>query len=131
MNRRQFFRFSFLALSAGTAIAMGKALKQSRDFKASSQSIKIDLVGPPLELLSELIIVRGKESIKAYSRRCTHLGCALQAEADSYLVCPCHGSAFDLEGNLMKGPARKPLQELELIVDAVNGIVTVYPEGLV
>ena len=38
----------------------------------------------------------------ALDTTCTHLGCQLHLE-EAGLVCPCHGSQFDLEGEPTKG----------------------------
>jgi cytochrome b6-f complex iron-sulfur subunit len=51
----------------------------------------------------------------AYSVVCTHQGC-LVLYRDGELVCPCHGSVFDPArgGAAVRGPARDPLQEVEV-----------------
>ncbi len=42
---------------------------------------------------------------------CTHLGCHPAIDPQMrILICPCHGSRFDLQGNVLKGPAVRPLQ---------------------
>lgn len=42
---------------------------------------------------------------------CTHLRCVLGWNAeDQSLVCPCHDGAFDLNGNVLKGPPPKGLK---------------------
>ena len=42
---------------------------------------------------------------------CTHLGCQPAFDPQMrILICPCHGSRFDLKGNVLKGPASRPLQ---------------------
>lgn len=41
---------------------------------------------------------------------CTHLGCSPGFDPEKkILICPCHGSRFDLKGNVLKGPADHPL----------------------
>ncbi len=43
-------------------------------------------------------------------RKCTHLGCRLQKNPDENTwECPCHGSQFDLEGNVKFSPAKRNL----------------------
>jgi cytochrome b6-f complex iron-sulfur subunit len=58
----------------------------------------------------------------AYSVVCTHQGC-LVLYRDAELVCPCHGSVFDPArgGAAVRGPARDPLQKVE--VEAEDGKV--------
>jgi len=44
--------------------------------------------------------------LKAISALCTHQGCTVRWQsADQPLLCPCHGSEFDLNGKVEKGPA--------------------------
>lgn len=58
-----------------------------------------------------LFIVRTKEgTFHAMSSICTHLGCITQfRETDGRISCPCHGSIFDSDGNVLEGPAPRPL----------------------
>ncbi len=67
----------------------------------------------------------------AVYRRCTHLGCAVPFErASGQFVCPCHGSVFTLEGEVLNPPAPRPLdlfalrinEEGEIIVDTASPI---------
>lgn len=51
----------------------------------------------------------------AVSLRCTHLGCLLRFNAaETSWDCPCHGSRFDVDGEVLEGPAVHPLQPGEL-----------------
>jgi glycine/D-amino acid oxidase-like deaminating enzyme len=49
--------------------------------------------------------------VHAVSLRCTHLGCLLRFNAaETSWDCPCHGSRFDVDGQVLEGPAVDPLQ---------------------
>ena len=72
------------------------------------------LVGAQLQGLGVLLVRKGK-NVHALDDRCSHRGCALhdgKLEGDT-IVCPCHGSTFDLGGNLVKGPATSPQPSFE------------------
>ena len=63
----------------------------------------------------------------ALSSTCTHLGCTVEV-GSTHLVCPCHGSTFDRQGRVVRGPAEEPLPRYQtrltsdgvLIVDLRN-----------
>jgi menaquinol-cytochrome c reductase iron-sulfur subunit len=59
---------------------------------------------------SAWIILDNQRNVTAFSPLCTHLGCAYrwQAEKEAF-SCPCHGSAFDVRGDVIAGPASRPL----------------------
>lgn len=55
-------------------------------------------------------IVRTEHSLYALWARCTHLGCTPNwFDAEKRFKCPCHGSNFTIEGDVIAGPAPKPL----------------------
>jgi cytochrome b6-f complex iron-sulfur subunit len=50
-------------------------------------------------------------SFIALSKSCTHLGCAIPwDEKEQKFICPCHGSTFDMKGNVLAPPATRPLE---------------------
>jgi Rieske Fe-S protein len=57
----------------------------------------------------------------AMTMACTHAGCAC-AMKGTELDCPCHGSRFDHLGNVLQGPATKPLPHFPVFVDATGNI---------
>jgi cytochrome b6-f complex iron-sulfur subunit len=60
---------------------------------------------------SGFILVKSDESIRLFSRACTHLGCQLELDQTQGLRCPCHGSKFNQQGEVLKGPAMRSLTE--------------------
>jgi Rieske Fe-S protein len=58
-------------------------------------------------------IYRGDAGVYAISTVCTHLGCIVKASEKGF-DCPCHGSKFNKDGSVVKGPAPKGLPWLEV-----------------
>ncbi|MBI2878027.1 MAG: ubiquinol-cytochrome c reductase iron-sulfur subunit [Candidatus Tectomicrobia bacterium] len=55
-------------------------------------------------------IVRNRQGIYALIARCTHLGCTPNwFPEQGRFQCPCHGSNFSPEGDVIAGPAPQPL----------------------
>jgi len=72
---------------------------------------------------AKLVVVRGRPALvvntgdgyRAVSAVCTHLGCVVKwRTARRQFFCPYHGGRFDLEGQLLGGPAPRPLAKLEV-----------------
>ncbi len=69
-------------------------------------------------------VIGATDGVYALSAVCTHLGCITRYLSDENVIaCPCHGSRFDLEGDVIHGPAPRPLQWLEVRTDASGGLV--------
>ncbi len=64
----------------------------------------------------DYILVKNNGKIKVFSPVCTHMRCNIITQRDGLLVCPCHGSRFDMDGNVVKGPATRNLDELTFSV---------------
>jgi len=60
-------------------------------------------------------VIHTKEGFRAYNAKCTHLGCIVEWKKEqSTFLCPCHAAVFDANGNVVSGPAPKPLGEIKV-----------------
>jgi cytochrome b6-f complex iron-sulfur subunit len=60
----------------------------------------------------------------AVSRKCTHLGCTVPwLDKEKRFACPCHGSAFDIRGEVINSPAPRALDIYHLFIE--NQVVKV------
>ena len=76
-------------------------------------------------------VFRDDEGVYAISLICTHLGCIVKSVADGF-ECPCHGSRFELNGSVKKGPAPRALAWYKVAGGDGNYIVdegTTVPAG--
>jgi cytochrome b6-f complex iron-sulfur subunit len=72
------------------------------------------------------LLMRNADGFVAFSLVCTHLGCTVDSESDGF-ACPCHGSRYDREGQVVRGPARRRLQRLRAETDK-NGHLIIHTE---
>jgi ubiquinol-cytochrome c reductase iron-sulfur subunit len=107
-------------------------------YTAYPEGASRDEIGSPLVVVrldpADLRLPPGRrgwapEGILAFSKVCTHAGCAIalyrkplfpEAEPKPALVCPCHYSTFDpaTGAQVIFGPAGRPLPQLPLFVDS-------------
>jgi Rieske Fe-S protein len=60
----------------------------------------------------------GDGDLHAVSATCTHLGCEVRFNgAETSWDCPCHGSRFGVDGEVLEGPAVKPLERHAIDVE--------------
>lgn len=59
-----------------------------------------------------------QNNIHAVKTTCTHLGCEVSWNTtERTWECPCHGSRFSYTGEVIQGPAKEPLQTIDLNAD--------------
>ena len=54
-------------------------------------------------------------SIQAFSSRCTHQGCTRNWTFNTNATCSCHASVFDVNGDVISGPAQSSLTSVSVI----------------
>jgi cytochrome b6-f complex iron-sulfur subunit len=67
-------------------------------------------VNEDLKKSQRVWLIRTAEGFYCLWARCTHLGCTPNwFDAEGRFKCPCHGSNFNPQGDVLAGPAPKPL----------------------
>jgi Rieske Fe-S protein len=62
--------------------------------------------------------------VQGFSATCTHQGCTVGSIQDGAIVCPCHGSRFDITtGAPVSGPATTALAKVAVVVKG-DGVFT-------
>lgn len=61
------------------------------------------------------VVKKSDQDVVAFAPQCTHLGCAVHwVEETKQFLCPCHTSTFSIDGNVLGGPAPRPLDRYEV-----------------
>jgi cytochrome b6-f complex iron-sulfur subunit len=116
MQRRQFIGRAALALVTITGVLA--AISYFRQFfpRLAGEKRRINVGDPrrfPVDTFTyldehKLFVYRDHEGIRAVSAVCTHLGCTLEKTTEGF-ECPCHGSCYNLLGEVVTGPAPRDL----------------------
>ncbi|HEX7191854.1 MAG TPA: Rieske 2Fe-2S domain-containing protein [Thermoanaerobaculia bacterium] len=114
---------------AGSAMTTLDYMKPKVLFEPSTSFV----AGSPLDFTEGVVrfnkekkayVIGAPGGVYALSAVCTHLGCITRFRSDERAIaCPCHGSRFDLEGNVVHGPAPRPLPWLDVTLDAAGNLV--------
>lgn len=70
------------------------------------------------------LLISLKSGFSVISMVCPHLGCTVEAKPTGF-ACPCHGSRFNEDGTVTKGPANSSLQSLR-VEQTADGNLIVY-----
>ena len=78
-----------------------------KDHKYPSRELVQGLKGDPYYLITNIDNKLDKFALNAV---CTHLGCVVPwNSAENKFMCPCHGSQYNSEGKVVRGPAPRSL----------------------
>jgi cytochrome b6-f complex iron-sulfur subunit len=137
-TRRNFLTWLWIGLGilaliefAGVVIAY---LRPGKRQKKTAESVTIIEAGRLDSFVRSSVtaFVRGKfylcrmedGGFLAVSRKCTHLGCTVPwLDKEKKFACPCHGSVFDIRGEVINPPATRALDIYHLFIE--NQVVKV------
>lgn len=130
VDRRSFFWIgwaSIAAASAGFLVSTFRFLVPNVLYEPPSRfSIGLPTDFPPgtATFLADhrLFVFNGAEGFYAISSTCTHLGCSVKRVSRGF-ECPCHGSRFDDNGRVVRGPAPSPLSWYALTVSPRGDLI--------
>lgn len=135
LSRRQFLKMGVGAVSALATLEVGSASlmflqPRSADGKVSGVIEAGPVNSFPAGTVTEFkdgrfYLVRSHDGgFLAIYRRCPHLGCIVNWEADEeQFYCPCHASSFDIHGNFENAPVSRALDTF--IVKIKNDVIYV------
>jgi len=126
-RRRTFLKLIGGAAAANACTAGGVPPANVGDVTAGNASALA--VGSLEAVAGEPVCVgRDAKGVYAMTLICTHQGCDMGRQgtvSPSGLFCGCHGSEFDVDGNVVRGPASSPLAHFAVSADA-SGNLTVH-----
>lgn len=126
LTRAQFLGFAWTSslalLAAQTAIGLLNFLKpvSGSGFGGLVYAGKIEefaINSVNRVLAGRFFLTRTPEGVIALWQKCTHLGCAVPwVEEEGRFHCPCHGSLFNQVGEVIGGPAPRPLDTFPITI---------------
>ena len=106
--------------AAGAGVVLADFLKPRALFEPPTafslgRPDAIDVGSVVTNVEHRVYVIRMTEGFRALSAVCTHLGCITRYQPDRNIIaCPCHGSQFTLAGDVVAGPAPRPLRWLQM-----------------
>jgi cytochrome b6-f complex iron-sulfur subunit len=117
--RRLFLRAGLASMGALALWLMNSLAKRTGVLPEGAESLlTVPLAaGKGILFYDRAIVISGGERLAVFSSTCPHLGCRINRAEGIEIVCPCHGSRFNVRGEVLRGPARRSLQPLRFELD--------------
>ena len=137
-TKRDFLRYilsgGFLAFLAAVVYPIIAYLRPPKQAEVEVNSVKVGkLKDIPRD--SGMIVRFGNKPVilvrpasgdpRAFSATCTHLDCTVQYRKDLGVIwCACHNGKYDLNGRNIAGPPPRPLDELRVILQGEEVLIS-------
>lgn len=129
MNRRSFLYYTVATAVTGS-LSTQLAFASPHDTNAITIDLGKDLtsVGDSKKIKKSIVVrtAEGNEpgSFVALSGKCTHRGCKVSYNPEqNRFECPCHGSMYNIGGEVIHGPAKEALTKYTVSVS--NNTLTI------
>jgi Rieske Fe-S protein len=127
VSRRQVLRLAVVS-AAGVPLLAHCSAAGPQSFGDVAAGNAADLAVGDIKAVpgAPAFVARDAGGVYAMTTTCTHQGCDMtNGVQGSTIFCACHGSKFDADGNVLRGPASMPLAHFLLTVDTA-GVMTVH-----
>ena len=125
VSRRKFLKNILIASSLPFTWLWYSTSRRTAQIILESKKIVIESdIQNGITFHENFIITKNNSSMKIFSSKCSHLGCRITRMEENEFVCPCHGSRYNLSGDVIKGPAQKSLKLLQVEKD--NNKIIIY-----
>jgi Rieske Fe-S protein len=135
LSRRSFLQISFSASGLLTLGGLMKYLSFQADTPTAQTTFTLDKpsaysIGSATHVAqARAWLLRDEKGLYAISTLCPHLGCTVERRDGDYL-CPCHGSRFLPNGDVVNGPATRGLNFIRVSL-GVEGKLQVHVNQIV
>jgi len=74
---------------------------------------------------ADLTVINVSGTYRAFTSICTHEGCTVNGYSGGRMICPCHGSEFNQNGQVVNGPAPSSLREYAVTMNTTAQTLTI------
>ncbi|MGB9029065.1 MAG: Rieske (2Fe-2S) protein [Acidobacteriaceae bacterium] len=126
-SRRWFLKAGIASLGAFALWMMDRVARLTESIPENSESTLAVPWSPAqtIRFYDPMIVVNRAGGTAVFSSQCPHMGCRINRTEGQELVCPCHGSRFNLQGDVVQGPATRGLGSLPFALDRAKGVLRV------
>ena len=133
-TRRRFVRNLVLGgVSLAGLQATGGALAFAWPLKTSTFGTPVPITPAQVPAVGEppyrhqagkFYLINNEEGLLALYWKCPHLGCTVPwNQAEGQFKCPCHSSVYNRHGELIDGPAPRPMDLMEITIDLQGNLI--------